>query len=172
MRELGAAVFVHWGPSILDFWEIIKWITTEWENGGSGVSGGNSVGSTMGNFTRCYWATLTWVTQWESLSAPWRGSPPGSPFSGKEKRHLFPSCGGRLTRGMMGETGLHKGRESPCQQVPLHAQVETVNTHLPYCLLSLLLLFLHFFCLIFKICFETGSHYVGQAGWEGVILLF
>lgn len=85
MRELEAAVFVHWGPSILGFWEIFKWITTEWENGGSGVSGGNSVGSTMGNFTRCYWATLTWVTQWESLSAPWRGSPPGSPFSGKEK---------------------------------------------------------------------------------------
>lgn len=115
------------------------------------------LGSLVGTLWVAPWGISPGVTEprwneprkWDSLLAPWRGSPLGSPFTGKKRTYLFPSCSSRLTWGMTGITGPHKGRESPCQPFPLHSQVETVNTHLPYCLFSLLLLFFHLFVWFF-----------------------
>lgn len=181
-QDLGccSSVSVHeriWGngPSILGFWEIFKWIITEWENAGSVCA----LRSQYSRFLRNYQVNhhrmgkcRFWGLWWELWAAPWEISPGVTEphwneshseiacqllgegllwvrLSQGKRRHLLPSCGSRLTWGMMGITGLHKGRESPCQQFPLHSQVETVNTHLPYCLFSLLLLFLHFFVWFF-----------------------
>lgn len=131
------------------------------------------LGSLVGTLWVAPWGISPGVTEprwneackWASLSAPWRGSPLGSPFTGKKRRYLFPSCSSRLTWGMMGISELHKGRESPCQPFPLHSQVETVNTHLPYCCFSLLLLFLQFFVWFFDLCWDRIS--LCRPSWLG-----